>query len=60
MEQKSCFSILILFICVDSFFCVCAAQRKKFVDESKSLMEQILKLEELLSSRKNILQVTSC
>ncbi|KAI6670021.1 hypothetical protein NL676_004906 [Syzygium grande] len=32
-------------------------ERKKFVDESKSLMEQILKLEELLSSRKNILQL---
>ncbi|GAY63078.1 hypothetical protein CUMW_222740 [Citrus unshiu] len=31
-------------------------ERKKFVDESKTLMEQILKLEELLSSRKNILQ----
>ncbi|KAF8009652.1 hypothetical protein BT93_J0611 [Corymbia citriodora subsp. variegata] len=32
-------------------------ERKKFVDESKSLSEQILKLEELLSSRKNILQL---
>ncbi|KAJ4720495.1 DNA gyrase subunit A [Melia azedarach] len=32
-------------------------ERKKFVDESKNLMEQILKLEELLSSRKNILQL---
>ncbi|KAH9704869.1 DNA gyrase subunit A [Citrus sinensis] len=32
-------------------------ERKKFVDESKTLMEQILKLEELLSSRKNILQL---
>ncbi|XP_030551036.1 DNA gyrase subunit A, chloroplastic/mitochondrial [Rhodamnia argentea] len=32
-------------------------ERKKFVDESKSLAEQILKLEELLSSRKNILQL---
>lgn len=33
-------------------------QGKKFVEESKSLMEQITKLEELLSSRGNILQVT--
>ena len=32
-------------------------QRKKFIDESKSLMENISKLEELLSSRNNILQV---
>ncbi|XP_021296560.1 DNA gyrase subunit A, chloroplastic/mitochondrial isoform X2 [Herrania umbratica] len=32
-------------------------ERKKFVDESKSLMEQISKLTELLSSRKNILQL---
>lgn len=32
-------------------------ERKKFIDESKSLMENISKLEELLSSRKNILQV---
>ncbi|XP_041012016.1 DNA gyrase subunit A, chloroplastic/mitochondrial isoform X2 [Juglans microcarpa x Juglans regia] len=32
-------------------------ERKKFVDESKSLMEQISKLEELLSSKKHILQV---
>ncbi|GAV84055.1 DNA_topoisoIV domain-containing protein/DNA_gyraseA_C domain-containing protein [Cephalotus follicularis] len=32
-------------------------ERNKFVNESKSLMEQILKLEELLSSRKNILQL---
>lgn len=32
-------------------------ERKKFVDESKTLMEQILRLEELLSSRKNILQL---
>ncbi|KAL5733781.1 hypothetical protein ACOSP7_033128 [Xanthoceras sorbifolium] len=32
-------------------------ERKKFADESKILMEQILKLEELLSSRKNILQL---
>lgn len=32
-------------------------ERKKFVDESKTLMEQLLKLEELLSSRKNILQL---
>lgn len=30
---------------------------KKFVEESKSLMEQIIKLEELLSSRGNILQL---
>lgn len=30
---------------------------KKFVEESKSLMEQITKLEELLSSRGNILQL---
>ncbi|KAK4590452.1 hypothetical protein RGQ29_020843 [Quercus rubra] len=30
---------------------------KKFVDESKSLMEQISKLEELLSSKRHILQV---
>ena len=32
-------------------------QGKKFVDESKSLMEQISKLEELLSSKRHILQV---
>lgn len=32
-------------------------ERKKFIDESKSLMENISKLEELLSSRKNILQL---
>ncbi|XP_022745317.1 DNA gyrase subunit A, chloroplastic/mitochondrial [Durio zibethinus] len=32
-------------------------ERKKFIDESKSLMEQISKLTELLSSRKNILQL---
>ncbi|KAM4111381.1 hypothetical protein ACJW30_05G063300 [Castanea mollissima] len=32
-------------------------ERKKFVDESKSLMEQISKLEELLSSKRHILQV---
>ncbi|KAG8501825.1 hypothetical protein CXB51_004700 [Gossypium anomalum] len=32
-------------------------ERKKFVDESASLMEQISKLTELLSSRKNILQL---
>ncbi|OMO89471.1 hypothetical protein CCACVL1_07811, partial [Corchorus capsularis] len=32
-------------------------ERKKFVDESRSLMEQISKLTELLSSRKNILQL---
>ncbi|KAI9156091.1 hypothetical protein LWI28_000357 [Acer negundo] len=32
-------------------------ERKKFADESKILTEQILKLEELLSSRKNILQL---
>lgn len=32
-------------------------ERKKFIDESKSLTEQILKLEELLSSRKNVLQL---
>ncbi|KAK9290665.1 hypothetical protein L1049_008838 [Liquidambar formosana] len=32
-------------------------ERKKFVDESKSLMEQISKLQELLSSRKQILQL---
>ncbi|XP_057991076.1 DNA gyrase subunit A, chloroplastic/mitochondrial isoform X2 [Hevea brasiliensis] len=32
-------------------------ERKKFVDESKLLMEQISKLEELLSSRQNILQL---
>ncbi|KAK3228694.1 hypothetical protein Dsin_000575 [Dipteronia sinensis] len=32
-------------------------ERKKFADESKNLTEQILKLEELLSSRKNILQL---
>lgn len=33
-------------------------QGKKFLEESKSLMEQVTKLEELLSSRGNILQVT--
>ncbi|TXG49184.1 hypothetical protein EZV62_025059 [Acer yangbiense] len=32
-------------------------ERKKFADESKILTEHILKLEELLSSRKNILQL---
>lgn len=32
-------------------------ERKKFIDESRSLTEQILKLEELLSSRKNVLQL---
>ncbi|OMP01983.1 hypothetical protein CCACVL1_02953, partial [Corchorus capsularis] len=32
-------------------------ERKKFVDESGSLMEQISKLTELLSSQKNILQL---
>ncbi|KAI4323668.1 hypothetical protein L6164_023255 [Bauhinia variegata] len=32
-------------------------ERKKFVDESNSLMEQISKLEELLSSKKNILEL---
>ncbi|KAK2634403.1 hypothetical protein Ddye_029195 [Dipteronia dyeriana] len=32
-------------------------ERKKYADESKILTEQILKLEELLSSRKNILQL---
>ncbi|KAG8645444.1 hypothetical protein MANES_10G065200v8 [Manihot esculenta] len=32
-------------------------ERKKFIDESKLLMEQISRLEELLSSRKNILQL---
>ncbi|XWS65405.1 hypothetical protein CRYUN_Cryun05aG0109900 [Craigia yunnanensis] len=32
-------------------------ERKKFVDESRSLMKQISKLTELLSSRKNILQL---
>ncbi|XP_052485736.1 DNA gyrase subunit A, chloroplastic/mitochondrial [Gossypium raimondii] len=32
-------------------------ERKKFVDESASLMEQISKITELLSSRKNILQL---
>uniref|UniRef100_A0A2P2K829 DNA topoisomerase (ATP-hydrolyzing) n=1 Tax=Rhizophora mucronata TaxID=61149 RepID=A0A2P2K829_RHIMU len=32
-------------------------ERKKFVNESKSLMEQISKLEELLSTRENILQL---
>ncbi|KAJ4847344.1 hypothetical protein Tsubulata_026787 [Turnera subulata] len=32
-------------------------ERKKFVDERKTLIEQISKLEELLSSRHNILQV---
>ncbi|XP_031743870.1 DNA gyrase subunit A, chloroplastic/mitochondrial isoform X2 [Cucumis sativus] len=32
-------------------------ERKKFIDESKSLMENISKLEELLSSRNNILQL---
>ncbi|KAE8076288.1 hypothetical protein FH972_014950 [Carpinus fangiana] len=32
-------------------------ERKKFVDESKSLMDQISELEKLLSSRKHILQV---
>ncbi|XP_050209643.1 DNA gyrase subunit A, chloroplastic/mitochondrial [Mercurialis annua] len=32
-------------------------ERKKFVNESKLLMEQISRLEELLSSRKNILQL---
>ncbi|XP_022131517.1 DNA gyrase subunit A, chloroplastic/mitochondrial isoform X1 [Momordica charantia] len=32
-------------------------ERKKFIDESKSLMEHISKLDELLSSRKNILQL---
>ncbi|XP_031374601.1 DNA gyrase subunit A, chloroplastic/mitochondrial isoform X2 [Punica granatum] len=32
-------------------------ERKKFVDESKSLMEQILKIEQLLSTRENILQL---
>lgn len=32
-------------------------EAKKFVEESKSLMEQITKLEELLSSRGNILQL---
>lgn len=32
-------------------------ERNKFIDEGKSLMDQISKLEELLSSRKQILQV---
>uniref|UniRef100_A0A2N9HQY3 DNA topoisomerase (ATP-hydrolyzing) n=1 Tax=Fagus sylvatica TaxID=28930 RepID=A0A2N9HQY3_FAGSY len=32
-------------------------ERKKYVDESKSLMEQISKLEELLSSKRHIFQV---
>ncbi|KMS95952.1 hypothetical protein BVRB_003600 [Beta vulgaris subsp. vulgaris] len=32
-------------------------ERNKFVDEGKSLMEQICKLEELLSSKKQILQL---
>lgn len=32
-------------------------QMKRFVDESGSLREQILKLEELLLSKNNILQV---
>ncbi|XP_052192183.1 DNA gyrase subunit A, chloroplastic/mitochondrial isoform X18 [Diospyros lotus] len=32
-------------------------ERNKFVDESKSLMEQIFKLQELLSSKKQILQL---
>ncbi|KAM7268180.1 hypothetical protein ACFE04_010346 [Oxalis oulophora] len=32
-------------------------ERKKFIDECKSLEDQISKLEELLSSKKNILQV---
>lgn len=34
-------------------------QRKKFTDESSSLTEQITKLEQLLSSRTNILKVTN-
>jgi len=33
-------------------------QRKKFTDESSSLTEQITKLEQLLSTRTNILKVT--
>lgn len=33
-------------------------QRKKFTDESTSLSEQITKLEQLLSTRTNILKVT--
>lgn len=32
-------------------------QREKFTDESSSLTEQITKLEQLLSSRTNILKV---
>lgn len=32
-------------------------EKKKFVDEGKSLMEQVSKLEELLSSREHILQL---
>lgn len=32
-------------------------QRKKFIDEDQSLMQQISKLQELLSSKKHILQV---
>ncbi|KAF7803939.1 DNA gyrase subunit A, chloroplastic/mitochondrial [Senna tora] len=32
-------------------------ERQKFIDESKSLMDQIAKLEELLSNRKNILEL---
>lgn len=47
--------LLLLGIITD--FILFIVQRKKFVDESKSLMEQISKLEELLSSKKHILQV---
>ena len=39
------------------YFILFFVQGKKFVDESKSLMEQISKLEELLSSKRHILQV---
>lgn len=39
-------------------FAFISMQRKKFTDESSSLTEQITKLDQLLSSRTNILKVT--
>lgn len=45
-----------LIILYEVYF-ILQVQRKKFVDEGESLREQISKLEELLSSKKHILQV---
>ena len=44
-------------ICLVKLIVLMIHQRKKFVDEGKSLMEHISRLEDLLSSKKRILQV---